>query len=183
MMADADNPRLVGYAVPQSGSRAVVTTVFALQLGGIARHSNVRISHATSVSPLMITVAMGHLLEVAERGQSARARRTQPRVIFALVSRPSLRTMSLSCSWAPPSLRDRAGGRHRRARQLLGARTAKEPTLAVPVAQLAAGIPGSYMSQDASRPWLILWTLQGSSVLGVAMDENTKQRCVIRFYI
>ena len=41
---------------------------------------------------------------------------------------------------------------------------------------LQQGFPGRYMSQDASQPWLIFWTLQGFSVLGVGIDAQTKKR-------
>lgn len=43
---------------------------------------------------------------------------------------------------------------------------------------LIQGFPTKYMSQDASQPWLIFWTLQGLSVLEVALDPGNKQRCV-----
>ncbi len=43
---------------------------------------------------------------------------------------------------------------------------------------LVQGFPARYVSQDASQPWLIFWTLQGFSVLGVGLDEKTKKRCV-----
>lgn len=45
---------------------------------------------------------------------------------------------------------------------------------------LVQGFPARYVSQDASQPWLFFWTLQGFSVLGVGLDELTKQRCVSR---
>jgi hypothetical protein len=41
---------------------------------------------------------------------------------------------------------------------------------------LVQGFPPRYTSQDASQPWLIFWTLQGFSVLGVGLDEQTKRR-------
>ncbi|KAF7797279.1 hypothetical protein EIP86_008474 [Pleurotus ostreatoroseus] len=41
---------------------------------------------------------------------------------------------------------------------------------------LRQGFPARYSSQDASQPWLIFWTLQGFSVMGVGMDAETKQR-------
>lgn len=41
---------------------------------------------------------------------------------------------------------------------------------------LVQGFPARYVSQDASQPWLIYWTLQGFSVLGVGLDAATKQR-------
>ncbi|KAH9976081.1 terpenoid cyclases/protein prenyltransferase alpha-alpha toroid [Russula compacta] len=34
------------------------------------------------------------------------------------------------------------------------------------------------MSQDASQPWLMFWTLQSFSVLQVAIDPDTKQRAI-----
>ncbi|KZT05705.1 terpenoid cyclases/Protein prenyltransferase [Laetiporus sulphureus 93-53] len=41
---------------------------------------------------------------------------------------------------------------------------------------LLQGFPQRYTSQDASQPWLLFWTLQGFSVLGVALDDKTKKR-------
>ncbi|KAK7682154.1 hypothetical protein QCA50_014741 [Cerrena zonata] len=43
---------------------------------------------------------------------------------------------------------------------------------------LIQGFPARYTSQDASQPWLIFWTLQGFSVLGVSLDERNKKRAV-----
>ncbi|KAI0086016.1 terpenoid cyclases/protein prenyltransferase alpha-alpha toroid [Irpex rosettiformis] len=43
---------------------------------------------------------------------------------------------------------------------------------------LVQGFPARYTSQDASQPWLIFWTLQGFSVLGVGLDEQTKTRAI-----
>jgi hypothetical protein len=43
---------------------------------------------------------------------------------------------------------------------------------------LVQGFPARYISQDASQPWLFFWTLQGFSVLGVGLDEQTRKRCV-----
>lgn len=41
---------------------------------------------------------------------------------------------------------------------------------------LVQGFPARYVSQDASQPWLIFWTLQGFSVLGIGLDDQTKKR-------
>lgn len=41
---------------------------------------------------------------------------------------------------------------------------------------LLQGFPERYVSQDASQPWLIFWTLQAFSALGVGMDDQTKKR-------
>ncbi|KAI0701087.1 terpenoid cyclases/protein prenyltransferase alpha-alpha toroid [Cytidiella melzeri] len=41
---------------------------------------------------------------------------------------------------------------------------------------LVQGFPARYTSQDASQPWLIFWTLQGFSILGVGLDGQTKKR-------
>ncbi|KAI0750474.1 terpenoid cyclases/Protein prenyltransferase [Fomes fomentarius] len=43
---------------------------------------------------------------------------------------------------------------------------------------LRQGFPERYTSQDASQPWLIYWTLQAFSVLGVGLDDQTKRRAV-----
>ncbi|KAI0919633.1 hypothetical protein AcW1_003166 [Taiwanofungus camphoratus] len=41
---------------------------------------------------------------------------------------------------------------------------------------LLQGFPQRYISQDASQPWLIFWTLQGFSALGIGLDDRTKTR-------
>ena len=45
------------------------------------------------------------------------------------------------------------------------------------VRNLVQGFPSRYVSQDASQPWLLYWTLQSFSALGVVLDANNKQRC------
>jgi len=45
------------------------------------------------------------------------------------------------------------------------------------VRNIIQGFPARYMSQDASQPWLMYWMLQSLSVLQVAIDNNSKQRC------
>ena len=47
------------------------------------------------------------------------------------------------------------------------------------VRNLVQGFPLRYMSQDASQPWLLFWTLQSFSVLQVTLDPGNKQRFVI----
>ena len=44
------------------------------------------------------------------------------------------------------------------------------------VRNLVQGFPARYVSQDASQPWLMFWTLQSFSTLQVAIDPDTKQR-------
>ncbi|KAI9566626.1 terpenoid cyclases/protein prenyltransferase alpha-alpha toroid [Boletus coccyginus] len=46
------------------------------------------------------------------------------------------------------------------------------------VRNLVQGFPSRYISQDASQPWLLYWTLQSFSVMGVALDPNNKQRAI-----
>ncbi|KAG7443637.1 terpenoid cyclases/Protein prenyltransferase [Guyanagaster necrorhizus] len=46
------------------------------------------------------------------------------------------------------------------------------------VRNLAQGFPARYVSQDASQPWLMFWTLQAFSILGVALDPGNKQRAI-----
>ncbi|OCH90755.1 terpenoid cyclases/Protein prenyltransferase [Obba rivulosa] len=41
---------------------------------------------------------------------------------------------------------------------------------------LQQGFPERYTSQDASQTWLLFWTLQGFSTLGIGLDDRTKQR-------
>ena len=44
------------------------------------------------------------------------------------------------------------------------------------VRNLVQGFPSRYMSQDASQPWLMYWSLQSVSTLQVAIDPNNRQR-------
>ncbi|KAI6141621.1 terpenoid cyclases/protein prenyltransferase alpha-alpha toroid [Pisolithus tinctorius] len=46
------------------------------------------------------------------------------------------------------------------------------------VKSLVQGFPSRYTSQDASQPWLLFWTLQSFSVLGVALDPDNKQKAI-----
>ncbi|KAN0078041.1 Terpenoid cyclases/protein prenyltransferase alpha-alpha toroid [Tylopilus felleus] len=46
------------------------------------------------------------------------------------------------------------------------------------VRNLVQGFPSRYVSQDASQPWLLYWTLQSFSALGVVLDANNKQRAI-----
>jgi len=44
------------------------------------------------------------------------------------------------------------------------------------IRNLTQGLPSRYISQDASKPWLLFWTLQSFSVMGVALDPDNKQK-------
>ena len=44
------------------------------------------------------------------------------------------------------------------------------------VRNLVQGFPTRYISQDASQPWLIFWTVQAFSILQVGLDPGNKQR-------
>ena len=46
------------------------------------------------------------------------------------------------------------------------------------VRNLFQGFPSRYVSQDASQPWLMFWSLHSFSILQVSMDPANKQRCV-----
>jgi protein farnesyltransferase subunit beta len=46
------------------------------------------------------------------------------------------------------------------------------------IRNLIQGFPSRYISQDASQPWLLFWTLESFSVMGVALDPDNKQKCV-----
>ncbi|KAF8063540.1 terpenoid cyclases/protein prenyltransferase alpha-alpha toroid [Lyophyllum atratum] len=46
------------------------------------------------------------------------------------------------------------------------------------VRNLVQGFPARYMSQDASQPWLLFWTIQAFSALQVGLDPGNKQRYV-----
>lgn len=39
-------------------------------------------------------------------------------------------------------------------------------------------MPPPYVSLDASRPWLMYWTVHSWDLLGIALDQNTKDRYV-----
>jgi prenyltransferase beta subunit len=45
------------------------------------------------------------------------------------------------------------------------------------IRNLVQGFPARYVSQDASQPWLMFWTLQSFSTLQIGIDPETKQRC------
>ena len=51
------------------------------------------------------------------------------------------------------------------------------------VRNLIQGLPGRFVSQDASQPWLVFWTVQSFYFLGAALDPDNKQRCVSRVFI
>ncbi|KAI0306126.1 terpenoid cyclases/Protein prenyltransferase [Multifurca ochricompacta] len=46
------------------------------------------------------------------------------------------------------------------------------------VRNLVQGFPARYVSQDASQPWLMFWTLQSFSTLQIAIDPDNKQRAI-----
>ncbi|CAK5263324.1 unnamed protein product [Mycena citricolor] len=46
------------------------------------------------------------------------------------------------------------------------------------VRNLVQGFPSRYISQDASQPWLLYWSLQSFSVLQVGLDPGNKQRAI-----
>ncbi|KAI0316006.1 terpenoid cyclases/Protein prenyltransferase [Amylostereum chailletii] len=46
------------------------------------------------------------------------------------------------------------------------------------VRNLVQGFPARYVSQDASQPWLMFWTLQSFSALQVGIDPTNKQRAI-----
>jgi protein farnesyltransferase subunit beta len=41
---------------------------------------------------------------------------------------------------------------------------------------LLQGLPKRSVSHDASQPWILFWTLQSLSILGVGLDPDNKQR-------
>ena len=47
------------------------------------------------------------------------------------------------------------------------------------IRNLVQGFPPRYISQDASQPWLLFWTIQSFSTLQVVLDPGNKQRCRI----
>ncbi|TFK60670.1 terpenoid cyclases/Protein prenyltransferase [Pluteus cervinus] len=46
------------------------------------------------------------------------------------------------------------------------------------VRNMVQGFPARYISQDASQPWLMFWTLQAFSILQVGLDPGNKQRAI-----
>ena len=47
------------------------------------------------------------------------------------------------------------------------------------VRNLIQGLPGRFVSQDASQPWLVFWPVQSFYFLGAGIDPDNKQRYVI----
>lgn len=54
----------------------------------------------------------------------------------------------------------------------------KKSHLTFLVRNLVQGFPARYMSQDASQPWLMFWTVQSFSTLQISIDPDTKQRAI-----
>ncbi|KAG6879072.1 hypothetical protein C0992_005352 [Termitomyces sp. T32_za158] len=46
------------------------------------------------------------------------------------------------------------------------------------IRNLVQGFPARYVSQDASQPWLLFWTIQAFSILQVGIDPSNKQRMI-----
>lgn len=44
--------------------------------------------------------------------------------------------------------------------------------------QLLFRLPPGFVSLDASKPWLMYWTVHSLDVLGIALDQGTKDRYV-----
>ena len=38
-------------------------------------------------------------------------------------------------------------------------------------------LPAPYVSLDASRPWLLFWTMHSLDLLGCGLDDETRKRC------
>jgi protein farnesyltransferase subunit beta len=51
------------------------------------------------------------------------------------------------------------------------------------IRNLVQGLPTRYVSQDASQPWLMFWTIQAFSVLQVGLDPGNKQRYVVLLFL
>lgn len=52
----------------------------------------------------------------------------------------------------------------------------KNPHMQFLIRNFIQGFPPKYISQDASQPWLMFWTIQAFSTLQVALDPGNKQR-------
>lgn len=37
-------------------------------------------------------------------------------------------------------------------------------------------LPGGYVALDASKPWLLFWTMHSLDILGIALDQEMKKR-------
>ena len=37
-------------------------------------------------------------------------------------------------------------------------------------------LPGGYVALDASKPWLMFWSLQSLDILGISLDDELKRR-------
>jgi protein farnesyltransferase subunit beta len=57
----------------------------------------------------------------------------------------------------------------------------KNPHMQFLIRNFIQGFPTKYISQDASQPWLMFWTIQSFSTLQVALDPGNKQRSVGSF--
>ena len=43
-------------------------------------------------------------------------------------------------------------------------------------------LPAGYVSLDASKPWLLFWTAHSLDLLGIALDQGTKNRYVLLWH-
>ncbi|KAG8832949.1 CAAX farnesyltransferase (FTase) subunit beta [Serendipita sp. 399] len=43
---------------------------------------------------------------------------------------------------------------------------------------LFQGLPAKYKAQDASQPWILFWIIQSFQIMGVQLDQATKQRAI-----
>lgn len=46
------------------------------------------------------------------------------------------------------------------------------------IRNLVQGFPSKYISQDASQPWLMFWTIQSFGILQVGLDPANKQKII-----
>jgi protein farnesyltransferase subunit beta len=62
--------------------------------------------------------------------------------------------------------------------ELAGGTTLRKAEHAGYFQQLLFRLPPGFVSLDASKPWLMYWTLHSLDLLGIGLDQGTKDRCV-----
>ncbi len=57
-------------------------------------------------------------------------------------------------------------------------RLLREQHVAFLMKAFTTSLPGSYVSLDASRTWLVYWTVQSLALLDVELPEDIKERVI-----
>lgn len=59
---------------------------------------------------------------------------------------------------------------------IVGGTTLRKPEHAVYFQQLLFRLPPGFVGLDASKPWLMYWSLHSLDIMGIALDQGTKDR-------